>query len=54
MLPPTVPAALVGKAAVALAGLAYFNARFSISQDLNFLLGRRAAFSALTKTGEDL
>lgn len=53
MLPSTVPAALVGKAAAAVAGLAYLNARFSIGQDLNFLLGRRAAFAALTKTGED-
>lgn len=49
-----VPAALVGKAAAAVAGLAYLNARFSIGQDLDFLLGRRAAFSALMKTGEEL
>lgn len=48
----TVPAALVGKAAAAVAGLAYLNARFSIGQDLDFLLGRRAAFAALTKTGK--
>lgn len=54
MSPSTVPAALVGKAAAAVAGLAYLNARFSIGQDLNFLLGRRAAFSALMKTGEEL
>ena len=52
MPPPKVPAALAGKAAAAVAGLAYLNARFSIGQDLNFLLGRRAAFSVLTKTGE--
>lgn len=50
----TVSAALAGKAAAAVAGLAYLNARFSIGQDLNFLLGRRAAFAALTKTGEGL
>ncbi|KAL1880138.1 hypothetical protein Daus18300_001501 [Diaporthe australafricana] len=42
--------ALVGQAAAAVAGLAYLNARFSIGQDINFLLGRRAAFAALTKT----
>ena len=54
MPPSTVPAALVGKAAAAVAGLAYLNARFSIGQDINFLLGRRAAFAALTKTGEAL
>lgn len=51
---PTVPAALVGKAAAAVAGLAYLNARFSFGQDLNFLLSRRAAFSELAKTGKDL
>lgn len=45
-----VPAALVGKAAAAVAGLAYLNARFSVGQDLKFLLSRRAAFSELTKT----
>jgi acyl-CoA synthetase (AMP-forming)/AMP-acid ligase II len=49
---PTVPAALVGKAAAAVAGLAYLDARFSIGQDLSFLLGRRAAFAALTNAGE--
>lgn len=53
MSSPTVPAALVGKAAAAVAGLAYLNARFSIGQDLDYLLGRRAAFSALMKTGKD-
>lgn len=45
-----IPAALVGKAAAAVAGLAYLNARFSIGQDLNLLLSHRAAFSELTKT----
>ncbi|KAG6365782.1 hypothetical protein INS49_007393 [Diaporthe citri] len=45
-----VSAALVGQAAAAVAGLAYLNARFSIGQDLNFLLSRRAAYSALMKT----
>ncbi|KAG8157118.1 hypothetical protein KVR01_013108 [Diaporthe batatas] len=45
-----IPAALVGKAAAAVAGLAYLNARFSIGQDLSFLLSRRAAFAELAKT----
>ncbi|POS74399.1 fatty acid transporter protein [Diaporthe helianthi] len=46
----SIPAALVGKAVAAVAGLAYLNARFSIGKDLNFLLSRSAALSELSKT----